>query len=751
MLTVACVALQKRLFVNFAGKTSNMSVIASYLPGQAELRQIVTNLAGWVASNEDCELNLKDLSSYLERTMPKLDTYEELAQATYRKDFSPDFHQVSEKIVEAHKLAESDKKNRIKSLICCCTSFKNTSCFGVCGFRLFPSSATTKIKRLKNEIEELIRGITKLAKNQMPYVYFTNKEARYFWMREFPREREVIFDGPGKQVLAHKLVDHVRKSKDKELQRVSLNPDFTKKIFVQLVGIMDTDERSAFITLEMFEQFTAKDGILGTLRRLKSDLEHGKPDLLLRCRSIKNFEARQIWHDCFLPEYLSVETSSSNFQCDVAQREKIEKPLHDAIKRSHRNHFNASKQYRHLTNAENLNKFIDSMCSGPGKCFLRWGVFNEITADGIHKAACNWFDTSTRPNVEPTNSSDMIDSSGSSKGTQKEIKIKKKVSKQIDKKAVSKTSLNSSGSSKGTQKEIKIKKIVSKRIDKKAVVSKTSLNSSGSSKDTHKETKKFDIKAVSKQIKTQFTKKTKYRKFPRLDAQEVSYDLKIKICLLGDSNVGKTSLIKQYCHGEFDPDQPTTYNADHVDKYIELDDGSSVRATIWDTAGQERFASLIPLYIRNSDMTIVVVDLTSDRSLEYALHLDKEHASKNMFYLANKADLKEQRTISYETIRDSLYEDYQKHCDRLRTIEIIDNGPGTSEFTQPLITDERSSSMIPDFEFRCREVSAKYEDEVNKIFTDWIKNVAVQITPVRKRETTPPISFKREKRKGDCC
>ena len=90
-------------------------------------------------------------------------------------------------------------------------------------------------------------------------------------------------------------------------------------------------------------------------------------------------------------------------------------------------------------------------------------------------------------------------------------------------------------------------------------------------------------------------------------------------------------------------------------------------------------------------------------------------------------------------------------------IERMDNEPGTSEFTQPLITNEGISSMIPDFEFRCREVSAKYEDEVNKIFTDWIKHVAAQITPEteRKRKRGRGISFKpfksSERNKSGCC
>ena len=83
--------------------------------------------------------------------------------------------------------------------------------------------------------------------------------------------------------------------------------------------------------------------------------------------------------------------------------------------------------------------------------------------------------------------------------------------------------------------------------------------------------------------------------------------------------------------------------------------------------------------------------------------------------------------------------------------------PGQAELKQVVTNLAGISSMIPDFEFRCREVSAKYEDEVNKIFTDWIKHVAAQITPEteRKRKRGRGISFKSfkssERNKSGCC
>jgi Ras-related protein Rab-6A len=70
-----------------------------------------------------------------------------------------------------------------------------------------------------------------------------------------------------------------------------------------------------------------------------------------------------------------------------------------------------------------------------------------------------------------------------------------------------------------------------------------------------------------------------------------------KIVLLGDTHVGKTSLIQQYILPTFDPYLEQTIAASFVSRVVETD-GTNVQLSIWDTAGQERYRSLVPAYTR---------------------------------------------------------------------------------------------------------------------------------------------------------
>ncbi|EAY10951.1 Ras-related protein, putative [Trichomonas vaginalis G3] len=75
--------------------------------------------------------------------------------------------------------------------------------------------------------------------------------------------------------------------------------------------------------------------------------------------------------------------------------------------------------------------------------------------------------------------------------------------------------------------------------------------------------------------------------------------LTCKIVLLGNSGVGKTSIINKWINGTFDYDAKPTIGADHQTKTVTIRD-NTVNAFIFDTAGGEQFQSLTPAYIRNS-------------------------------------------------------------------------------------------------------------------------------------------------------
>lgn len=89
----------------------------------------------------------------------------------------------------------------------------------------------------------------------------------------------------------------------------------------------------------------------------------------------------------------------------------------------------------------------------------------------------------------------------------------------------------------------------------------------------------------------------------------------LKVIVLGDSGVGKTSLMNQYVHKKFSQQYKATIGADFVTKELQIDD-RLVTLQIWDTAGQERFQSLGVAFYRGADCCVLVYDVNSLRSFE---------------------------------------------------------------------------------------------------------------------------------------
>ncbi|KAH0791578.1 Ras family protein [Histomonas meleagridis] len=123
-----------------------------------------------------------------------------------------------------------------------------------------------------------------------------------------------------------------------------------------------------------------------------------------------------------------------------------------------------------------------------------------------------------------------------------------------------------------------------------------------------------------------------------------------KIVFIGNSAVGKTSIINQYTFGSSSEDHQPTVGIDFFAKQINVD-GKQIRLQIWDTAGQEKFKSLIPSYVRTSTVAVYVFDITSRESFE---ELEKWHkmvielANPSVIVVGNKTDLAESRTVSTE-------------------------------------------------------------------------------------------------------
>jgi len=125
-----------------------------------------------------------------------------------------------------------------------------------------------------------------------------------------------------------------------------------------------------------------------------------------------------------------------------------------------------------------------------------------------------------------------------------------------------------------------------------------------------------------------------------------------KIVLLGDQSVGKTSLITRFMYDTFDNTYQATIGIDFLSKTMYLED-RTVRLQLWDTAGQERFRSLIPSYIRDSSVAIVVYDITNRASfLSTSKWIDDVRSERGndviIVLVGNKADLSDKRQVTHE-------------------------------------------------------------------------------------------------------
>jgi Ras-related protein Rab-22 len=83
----------------------------------------------------------------------------------------------------------------------------------------------------------------------------------------------------------------------------------------------------------------------------------------------------------------------------------------------------------------------------------------------------------------------------------------------------------------------------------------------------------------------------------------------VKVVLLGDTGVGKSSLVLRFVTNNFKPYSESTIGASFMSKMIMVQ-GKPIKFQIWDTAGQEKYHSLAPMYYRGAAAAIIVYDIT---------------------------------------------------------------------------------------------------------------------------------------------
>ena len=131
-----------------------------------------------------------------------------------------------------------------------------------------------------------------------------------------------------------------------------------------------------------------------------------------------------------------------------------------------------------------------------------------------------------------------------------------------------------------------------------------------------------------------------------------------KVVLVGESGVGKTSIITQFIDQTFQEDQQSTTGGTFSTKSVICDNGKTLKFEIWDTAGQERYRSLTKMFYKDANAAVLVYDITRKDSFEelqnYWSQQIKESSPPNIILAiaANKSDLINQEAVEEEKARE---------------------------------------------------------------------------------------------------
>ena len=160
-------------------------------------------------------------------------------------------------------------------------------------------------------------------------------------------------------------------------------------------------------------------------------------------------------------------------------------------------------------------------------------------------------------------------------------------------------------------------------------------------------------------------KNTPSSKGPDLKVTPVSQQKKTietKIVLLGDQNVGKSSIAQRYCKNIFSDKHVATIGGAYFQQKVQIKGGNSLLLHIWDTGGQERFRAMASLYYKDATAALLCYDVTSKESLSnlnYWIDQLKENGTSQtgepiiICIAGNKCDVNpSEKKISFDELRN---------------------------------------------------------------------------------------------------
>lgn len=204
----------------------------------------------------------------------------------------------------------------------------------------------------------------------------------------------------------------------------------------------------------------------------------------------------------------------------------------------------------------------------------------------------------------------------------------------------------------------------------------------------------------------------------------------LKTIILGDSGVGKTTMLYKYYTGVFNNERDSTVGVNFVSKYLEettYDD--FIKLQIWDTAGQERFRSIIRSYYHSVCGCIITYDITNKASFDNCIfwieEVRKYNKNVKIVLVGTKTDLEEKRKIKYDEglklsnyYKMPFFEISSKDCvDEVfeKVVELVMEHLKEDEINE-VQSDIKGVVELDNFDM----YKYKYDNSINKSFSSYI-------------------------------
>ena len=196
-------------------------------------------------------------------------------------------------------------------------------------------------------------------------------------------------------------------------------------------------------------------------------------------------------------------------------------------------------------------------------------------------------------------------------------------------------------------------------------------------------------------------------------------DLEIKLAFIGQSTVGKTSLITQYTKKTFADTYLSTIGADQIIKELKLENGVKVKLNIWDTAGQERFRSVNAIFLKGAQIVIMVYDITKRDTFDEI---------KNYWYNNVKSIIAKDTVLGIAGNKSDLYENEQ-------------------------VTKEEGQQYAQEIKAVFKETTATTFESINELINELVQKYYSQnnITNFPNKDEAIRVSKMKNEKKRNCC